>query len=215
MMRAVSYGFVAAGIVLVLLIGYGQHQNDRKTDRLMDQLQALPFEESNSQEELSGAEANRIDTAIADPAEADVQEREMAIAVIEIPAIELKAPVVEGAGQKQLKSAVGRLTDSGMLGITGDNVALAGHRTGMYGGFFNRLDELEPGDDVFVTSAEGLRIAYRVTGKQVVKPTDVEVLNPVPNSTLLTLITCHPLHSNKYRLIVSAERVEADPTRTT
>ncbi|WP_425465541.1 sortase [Paenibacillus hemerocallicola] len=56
---------------------------------------------------------------------------------------------------------------------------------------------------------------YEVTDKQVVKPTDVHVVEPVPGRTMLTLITCHPFRSNKQRLIVSAERVDITPVKTT
>lgn len=212
---AASNALIAVGLLLALLIAYGQHRNDMKTDRLIEQVESLPFEELN-QGAAPEAETNR-DAVIATSRSAKngKQARDAAIAVIEIPAIKLKAPVVEGTGKQELQAAVGHLTQSGTLGRTGDNVALAGHRSWVYGQFFNRLDELDKDDKILVTSADGQRFVYVVTDKKVVKPTDVEVANPVPGRTLLTLITCHPFHSNKYRLIITAERVDADPMRTT
>lgn len=210
MRQATGNILIAAGLIVVLLIAYEQHRQSMETNRLLEQLESLQDGDSSQQAKLTEAEENRTVTVTAKSREATDQEGETAIALIEIPAIELKAPVVEGSGKKQLKSAVGHLTYSGMLGREGDNVALAGHRTGVHGHFFKRLDELKQDDAVVVVSAGGQRILYRVTDKQIVKPTDVEVLKPVRGKTMLTLITCHPLHSNKQRLIVTAERTDTD-----
>lgn len=41
--------------------------------------------------------------------------------------------------------------------------------------------------------------------KKVVTPDKVDVLNPIEGKSVVTLITCHPLYSNKQRLVVFAE----------
>src|SRR5437899_6262166 len=81
------------------------------------------------------------------------------------------------------------------------NAAIAGHRT-TYGAPFNRLDELAPGDDVLVTTLKG-SFTYKVATTHVVKPDQVEVLDPTPAPTL-TLTTCNPKYSASQRLVVVA-----------
>ena len=49
------------------------------------------------------------------------------------------------------------------------NAAIAGHRT-TYGQPFYRLDEVDPGDEIVVTTVQG-RFVYRVTGSEIVGPT--------------------------------------------
>lgn len=204
---------VAAGLVLILLLVYGNYDNERISAGLMEELRDLPFETMEDPELPTNVQANAAATE-SESGETTDREEKLASAILEIPAIGLKAPVVEGAGKDQLKTAVGHLTQSGVLGKSGDNVALAGHRSRVFGQFFNRLDELEPGDRIVVTTKHNV-YEYEVTDKLVVEPTDVQVIEPVPGKTMLTLITCHPFRSNKQRLIISAERLDVIPVRTT
>lgn len=114
--------------------------------------------------------------------------------------------VVEGTGIEELKKGPGRYTETAMPGQPG-NFAVAGHRT-TYGHPFFDLDDLQPGDEIFVTDRRGTRWVYSVVRQQVVGPYDGEVLNPDPlglNRPMLTLTTCHPRFSNAKRLIVFAE----------
>lgn len=86
------------------------------------------------------------------------------------------------------------------------NVAIAGHRTG-WGSPFLELDELTPGDRVWVTDREGVRHTYVVDSSIVVGPDETWVLGPDPLGTgapTLTLTTCDPPSVNTKRLIVFA-----------
>ena len=56
------------------------------------------------------------------------------------------------------------------------NASIAGHRT-TYGAPFNRLDELEAGDEILVTTAQG-SFTYEVREQLIVSPDQVEVLDP-------------------------------------
>ncbi|MFC5543417.1 MAG: class D sortase [Bacilli bacterium] len=129
------------------------------------------------------------------------------IGKLTIPKIDLTTPIVEGASQKNMESAVGHLTNSSPLSSLGDknsNFAIAGHRTATFGKFFNRLDELEKGDE-FIIETKTKKYTFNVINSQIVKPTAVEVILPVEDQSLVTLITCHPIYSNKYRLIITGE----------
>lgn len=131
------------------------------------------------------------------PAEGD------AVARIVIPDIGVDKIVVEGVTLEDLKQGPGHYPDTPMPGQAG-NAAVAGHRT-TYGGPFNRIDELEDGDEILVTTAQG-SFRYAVSGQQIVSPSQVEVLNNHGDNRL-TLTACHPKYSASQRIIVTATLV--------
>ena len=55
------------------------------------------------------------------------------------------------------------------------------------------------------------RDKYEVYDILIVKPTDIHVLEPDLDVPTITLITCHPMYSNKQRLIVKAKLIEEKP----
>lgn len=134
-----------------------------------------------------------------------------AIAIIEIPKINVNKAVVEGVGVPDLKKGPGHYPQTPMPGQKG-NAAIAGHRT-TYGHPFYDLDALKPGDDIFVSTRQG-KFQYKVDHSMNVDPHDVAVLNPTPDNRL-TLTTCTPRFSAAQRLIVVSElvgpAVEAPP----
>ncbi|WP_203553027.1 class D sortase [Bacillus sp. B15-48] len=129
------------------------------------------------------------------------------LGILEIPEIDLKTPIVEGASEAQIRYAVGHLPSSSSiyeLEKNNQNFAIAGHRSSAYGKFFNRLDELEL-ESEFKIYVQNKVLTYKVIEKKIVEPTDVDVIYPVKGKTLTTLITCHPPLSDKQRLIVFGE----------
>ena len=122
------------------------------------------------------------------------------VAHLRVPKIGLDQYVVQGVGLGDLRKGPGHYPETPLPGEQG-NAAIAGHRT-TYGAPFNRLGELVDGDEILVTTLKG-SFTYRVATVHVVKPSQVEVLNPTPTPTL-TLTTCHPKYSAKERLIVVA-----------
>lgn len=131
-----------------------------------------------------------------------------AVAIIRIPKIGVDHAVVEGVGRPDLRKGPGHYPDTPMPGQLG-NAAIAGHRT-TYGAPFNRLDELAPGDEISVTTVAG-DYRYRVSELQVVRPSDVAVLDPHPDPehegrplATLTLTTCNPKYSAAQRLVATA-----------
>lgn len=123
-----------------------------------------------------------------------------AIAIIRIPKIGVDWAVVEGVSPADLRKGPGHYPSTPMPGQQG-NAAIAGHRT-TYGAPFNRLDELNPGDEIQVTTRTGA-YTYRVAESKIVLPSQVEVLDPTPDARL-TLTTCNPKYSAAQRLIVVA-----------
>jgi sortase A len=125
------------------------------------------------------------------------------IARIRIPIIGVDKIVVAGVGIEDLKKGPGYYPGTTLPGHLG-NAAIAGHRT-TYGAPFWSLEELAPGDAIYVTTVQG-RFAYRVRESMVVKPDAVEVLDP-SNDARLTLTTCNPRFSARERLVVVADLV--------
>ena len=111
------------------------------------------------------------------------------------------APVVQGDGWEQLKKGVGQHVGSADPGRKG-NMVLSAHND-IFGELFRDLDRLKPGDEVIVTTATQT-YTYRVTGWQVVAPTDVSVMAPTERPTL-TLVSCYPYLKDNQRIVVFAE----------
>jgi sortase A len=66
------------------------------------------------------------------------------------------------------------------------------------------LNVLKNGDQIILTDANGTRYTYTVFKKEIVAPTDLHVLDPVPGRTVVTLQTC-TLPDYSDRLIVQGE----------
>lgn len=119
---------------------------------------------------------------------------------IQIPAIDVDAPVVQGDGWEQLKKGVGQHIGTPNPGENG-NLVLSGHND-IFGEVFRDLDRLQPGDKVILFSNQR-RYTYIIVGTRMVEPTAVEVMDPTPNATV-TLISCHPYLIDTHRIVVSA-----------
>lgn len=120
---------------------------------------------------------------------------------IEIPAINIDAQIVEGTDWEALKKGVGHYLGTANPGERG-NVVLAAHND-IYGEWFRDLDQLEPGDEVIVYTANQ-RYRYVVTGTRIVEPTAVEVMDPT-RAPAVTLISCYPYLVDTQRIVVFGE----------
>lgn len=120
---------------------------------------------------------------------------------IQIPAISVDAPVVQGDSWEQLKKGVGQHVGSADPGQAG-NVVLSAHDDA-FGEIFRDLGHLQPGDQVLLITTQQQYI-YVVTGSQIVEPTQVEVMNPTGDPTV-TLISCYPYMIDNKRIVVFAK----------
>jgi sortase A len=125
------------------------------------------------------------------------------IARIELPRIGVDNIVVAGVDKNDLKKGPGHYPETPMPGQLG-NSAIAGHRTTFGQPFFD-VDKLENGDEIVVTTLAG-RFVYRVTGQEIVSPSDYQVIATTdPTVATLTLTSCHPKYTARERIIVYAE----------
>lgn len=120
---------------------------------------------------------------------------------IVVPALNVDALIVEGDSWEQLKLGVGHHLNTANPGERG-NMVLSAHND-IYGEIFRRLDNLELGDEVVVYAGEQ-PYRYSVTAKQIVEPTEVEVLGTT-TKPVVTLISCFPYMVDTHRIVVVAE----------
>jgi len=119
---------------------------------------------------------------------------------LQIPRLNVDAPVVQGDGWEQLKKGVGQHIGSANPGQNG-NVVLSAHND-VYGELFRHLDQLEPGDNVIVYTQQRQHV-YVVDRTVIVEPTAVEVMAPTGSPTV-TLISCYPYLVDSQRIVVFA-----------
>lgn len=122
-----------------------------------------------------------------------------------IPRIHLDVVISEGTSKRSLSLGPGHLTDTAIPGEPG-NAVIAAHRDT----FFRHIADLKTGDDIYI-QRNGRRYRYVVTGRKIVSPEDISVLEGTSDSRL-TLITCYPLHfigPAPKRLIIFAKRVQS------
>lgn len=141
--------------------------------------------------------------------------------LITIPKINVSAPIVfdepsykESKVQLALQRGVLHYGSTANPGQNG-NAVLFGHSSGQlwapgnYKFVFTLLDKLEQGDK-FIVDYQGTRYIYKVTEKKVVDPTDLRVLDQTSTPTI-SLVTCTPVGTSNYRLVVRAEQISPRP----
>ena len=119
---------------------------------------------------------------------------------LQIPAIQVDAPIVQGDGWEQLKKGVGQHLGTANPGER-SNLVLSAHND-IFGELFRDLDRLNPGDLVLVYTNQR-SYTYIVVDTQIVPPTAVEVLEPTSQATA-TLISCYPYLKDDKRIVVIA-----------
>lgn len=124
---------------------------------------------------------------------------------IQVPAIGIDAPVVQGDGWEQLKKGVGQHLGTSDPGRPG-NMVLSAHND-IFGEIFRDLDRLKPGDQVIIYTNQRA-YTYVVNNSKIVEPTQVEVMEATSHPSV-TLISCYPYLVDNQRIVVSA-RLETE-----
>ena len=117
---------------------------------------------------------------------------------IEIPKINLNAPIREGTTQEIMLEAVGHFTETPR--DTG-NIGLAAHNRGYECNFFERIKELNKGDKIIYRNGNKTR-TYLVETNTVIKQTNWNYLKPTKDNRI-TLITCEK-DMREYRRCIQA-----------
>ncbi|AVV42421.1 class E sortase [Streptomyces sp. ID05-04B] len=156
----------------------------------------------------------RTGSPAADDAASGVPRSSQAYAVLRIPRLGLRVPVAEGTSKQKVlnKGYAGHYSGSQQPGQQG-NFAVAGHRN-THGEPFRYLNRLGRGDRVEVETRDA---TYTYLVDKILpqtSPRDTGVIGPVPRSVTepgrgygvpgryLTLTTCTPEYTSRYRLVV-------------
>lgn len=213
----IGYIFILLGIFLPLLaftsMSYREIMADKKyasfkakdsqvTDDLIDYNKKVVKGESNiidpfDNEEYQGAhDIKGID-------------KDEVFAYLIIPKLDMKKPIYLDATYDHLDWGVAQVEGTSLpLGGMSTRSVIAGHR-GWWGDLmFYNVDKLEVGDEILIDGRTGL-LEYRVTGTDIISPSDWESILPVAGKDMVTLLTCHPKRPPRpKRLLINAERVE-------
>ncbi len=169
------------------LIEWSNFLSDMQTNRLQDELE----DKFAGLDALSGKEGEPLTR-------------------FEIPKFGVDTIVVNGTSPSALRAGAGHYPKTALPGQNG-NVGIAGHRT-TFGRPFNRIDQLEPGDKIILTTPIG-RYTYRVQRDPwITHPFDWTIVGK-STRPILTLTTCHPKGSARQRLVVRAWLIDSEPVR--
>ncbi|GGH40795.1 class D sortase [Paenibacillus segetis] len=235
MKRLISYVIIIIGIAIMLYpkanewylerqesklleaaeLGYEQNDLNNEDKSKADNDEIISNQTKLSYEKLSQIleQQSEVEQTISDNTESPIEvktepaEPEVKpIAIIKIAKIDLKLPVLEGATKENMSHAATHMIETTPLGKIG-NAAISAHRAHKKGRLFNRLNEVELGDEIII-EMKNETFKYSVYKISRVKPTDVSVLNRNKKDKILTLITCDPLINPTMRLIVQAKIID-------
>lgn len=189
-------GLAIIGSAIFMRYSADKKQNEikakfEKTLKELGEIEKTPSSENNDSK-ASNSPGDR-------PNKQDID----AIALMIIPKIDLNVAVAEGTDLETLKYAVGHFEGTALPGEKG-NFSVAGHRNYTYSQYFNKADELVNGDEILIKTKKG-EFKYSVSGKKVVNPEEISVLNPTEDATL-TIVTCTP--GATQRLIINAKLIK-------
>ncbi len=135
-----------------------------------------------------------------------------------IPKLNVDVPIHFGISLSEVMSAmnsgVAHYRIAGASAYPGEigNLVITGHSAGdvyssnPYKYIFSGLERLDDGDLIYI-NYNSVRYTYRVIRKEVVAPSNVAALVVDTDKPLLTLVTCTPLGTSRYRLLVTAEQI--------
>ncbi|EST90180.1 hypothetical protein T233_00746 [Vagococcus lutrae LBD1] len=127
---------------------------------------------------------------------------------IAIPSVSINLPIYKGLSDAAITFGAGTMTPEQEMGE--GNYSLASHHMINPEILFGPLVNIQLGTPMYLTDLEYI-YEYTVTYKEYVAPTRVDLLDIVPDKTLLTLITCDYTGAN--RLAVQGELAKKTPIK--
>lgn len=189
-----------AGIAVVLLILFLQY----------NRLIFAPIMAYVSPGNVPASEIEAIDPTITATVSADPR--------LIIPKLNVDVPIRFGVPLSDVMSAMNdgvahyRLNGASAYPGQIGNFIITGHSAGdvyssnPYKYIFSGLERLQDGDLIYV-NYESKRYTYSVVKKEVVEPSNVQALVVQTDQPILTLVTCTPLGTSRYRLLVTAKQI--------
>lgn len=181
---------ILLGVAIVAIPFLLRMKEQERSNRYMK-----TFEEEQNEEKQNKKDHKKKDSLLL---------QEGVIGIIEIPSLDIKYPVFEGAGSVQLNEGIGHMTNTTELCGKG-NCVLAGHNGSRRGVYFTYLCNIEAGAKVLLTNRKKEKHEYTVKEMKVVNPYDEWVTEQTEGESL-TLFTCAE-HGTK-RFVVKCEPVD-------
>ena len=191
---------IIAGVTVVLLILFLQY----------NRLIFAPIMAYVSPGNAPASEIEALDPTITQTVSADPR--------LIIPKLNIDVPINFDVALSDVMSAmnhgVAHYRIAGASAYPGEigNFIITGHSAGdvyssnPYKYIFSGLERLEEGDLIYV-NYQSVRYTYKVTQTQVIEPTNVSALVMQTDRPLITLVTCTPLGTSRYRLLVTGEQI--------
>ena len=131
-------------------------------------------------------------------------------AYLSIPKLDKHLPLYLDATLDHISLGVAQVDGTSIpIGGAGTRSAIAGHRGWWTDTMFLYIDQLQPGDYIYIERAEET-MRYVVKDKEVIGPYDWDKLAPRGNEDIITLLTCSPfLPPRPNRLLVNGYRDES------
>ncbi|MFG2652886.1 class E sortase [Streptomyces sp. NPDC048436] len=144
-------------------------------------------------------------------------------ALLHIPRLDVVVPIAEGIDKSKVldRGMVGHYNEGGtktpMPDAKQGNFAVAGHRN-THGEPFRYINRLEPGDPIVVETQDTYYVYKMASILPQTQPNNTSVIGPIPPGSgftkagrYITLTTCTPEFTSKYRMIVWGKMVEERP----
>ena len=195
MRRKVIAGIcIVAGIALLAVPFFYKMHGKSETDKLLKEFEQI-LEEDAYEEEVR-QEIWEGDKASGSEEDTPLFLEENVIGIIEIEAIDIRLPIVEGTSSKDIAYAIGHMSETAPIGEMG-NCVLAGHNGSRNGVFFTNLNQLVLGDKVKLIERNGEVHLYEVADMFIIGPYDNEV-KAQGEEEILTLLTCAENGTKRY-----------------
>ncbi|MGW1610874.1 class E sortase [Streptomyces sp. NPDC002285] len=204
--RAIGEVFITTGVLMLLFVSYQLWWTNVRAHAQADK------EASSLQDDWANGKRN---PGTFQPGQG--------FAILHIPKLDVVVPIAEGISNKKVldRGMVGHYAEGKLKTAMPDaktgNFALAGHRN-THGEPFRYINRLAQGDAMVVETQDKYYVYKMASILPVTSPSNVSVLDPVPPGSgftgpgrYITLTTCTPEFTSKYRMIVWGKMVEERP----
>lgn len=131
-----------------------------------------------------------------------------AMAMVDIPSINIRLPIFHGTDEVTLQSALGHIEWTSLpVGGESTHCVITGHRGLVSARLFTDLDQLIPGD-VFTIRVLNRELFYKVDEITIVEPHEINNILIEKGKDYTTLLTCTPYGVNTHRLLVRGYRID-------
>lgn len=195
---------IIAIIGIIGFIGYSLYRKyyiEKGAEEAVAQFENLVGDNnSTTQEDITGIDNTALENVTTSSGQILTYKGFNVVGIIQIPAIDLRYPILEKVTKKSLETSVAWLYGPGM-NVVGNNVII-GHNY-RNGTMFSDVNELENGNAIYITDLTGNRVKYIVYNKYTTSGNDASYMTrDTAGKREISLSTC--ADNSKKRTIVWA-----------